>query len=534
MDSFFSRFKNVVFLVLLLLAQILGLAVQIRRPAGVDAPDSHNVSLMRHWVVAVITPVESLFLNTGHALRGGWSNYLDLRHVRENNADLHREIDGLRLQQAAIAEDAIQGHRLQTLLAFQQHYIASTVAAQVIGTSGTELSRLLYIDKGSADGLKPDQPVITPDGIVGKLRDVFPHTAQVLEINDQTSGAGVVLASTRIRAIVRGTSTGHIQINNLTPDDRVRPGDTVLTSGGDLVYPRGLPVGTIESIAPDPDHQPYTAIRLRPSANLFQLEEVLIITGTRPTLPPEALNDLAQGAAFTAQARSAAQKAAADRAAADAREAAARSAADVVADRLPSLNDPNAPINPNVPAPAPNTAAPGGVVPKPLPTLHTDRYTPGTTPSASALTPGGPHTPSSAATETPAPQHVSRSPLPAAGVDGNATPPEAAPPSTGPRPFSANPAHLPSASPNSGVPAARFHVQPGNPASSPTRPSANTPARPSTATPAHPPSRARPANERIAEPSFHLIPQTPTQTPAPNRSQPRPPSAPTTPVPTQP
>ena len=74
-------------------------------------------------------------------------------------------------------------HRLQALLSFQQHYIASTVAAQVIGTSGSELSRLLYIDKGSLDGLKPDQPVITPDGIVGKLRDVFPHTSQVLEIS---------------------------------------------------------------------------------------------------------------------------------------------------------------------------------------------------------------------------------------------------------------------------------------------------------------------------------------------------------------
>ena len=75
-------------------------------------------------------------------------------------------------------------------------------------------------------------------------------------------------------------------INNLTPDSRIKPGEQVLTSGGDQVYPRGLPVGTIESIAPDPDHQPYTLIQLRPAANLNQLEEVLVITGTQPTLPP--------------------------------------------------------------------------------------------------------------------------------------------------------------------------------------------------------------------------------------------------------
>ncbi len=106
------------------------------------------------------------------------------------------QIARLRLEHAALAEDAIQGHRLQALLDFQQHYVATTVAAQVIGTSGSELSRVvIYIDKGAKDGLKPDQAVITPDGIVGKLRDVFPHTSQVLLINDQTSGAGVLLAT---------------------------------------------------------------------------------------------------------------------------------------------------------------------------------------------------------------------------------------------------------------------------------------------------------------------------------------------------
>jgi rod shape-determining protein MreC len=272
---------------------------------------------------------------------------------------------------------------LQALLDFQQHYVASTVAAQVIGTSGNELSRVLYIDKGSKDGLKPDQAVITPDGIIGKLRDVFPHTSQVLLINDQTSGAGVLLASTRLRAILRGSSTGQIVINNLTPDSRIQVGEQVLSSGGDQVYPRGLPVGTIESIKPDPDHQPYTLIQLHPAANLNQLEEVLVITATEPTLPLPAQHDLAIGAA-TAEVQAAAAKQLADQQAA---EAAARSAAQIVADRLPSLHDPDHPET-NPAAPTSPGATPGGVVPKPLPTLHPDRYSPGSTPSAADLKPG--------------------------------------------------------------------------------------------------------------------------------------------------
>jgi rod shape-determining protein MreC len=382
MESFFTRFKNVLVLVAVLLAQTIGLAVQVRRPVDPTTPDGSSVTLIRYWAVSTVTPFEQFFHGLGYNLRHGWSNYIDLRHTRQQNHDLQEQIARLRLEQAAFAEDAIQGHRLQALLDFQQHYVSTTVAAQVIGTSGNDLSRVLYIDKGSKDGLKPDQAVITPDGIIGKLRDVFPHTSQVLLINDQTSGAGVLLASTRIRAILRGSTTGQIFINNLTPDSRIKPGEQVLSSGGDQVYPRGLPVGTIESIAPDPEHQPYTLIQLRPAANLNQLEEVLVITGTQPTLPHEAQHDLVVGATTAEAAKQLADQQAAD--------AAARSAAQIVADRLPGLHDPDHPeaaaanpTNPGAPA-----VPPVRVVVKPLPTVHPDRYTPGSTPPAADLKPG--------------------------------------------------------------------------------------------------------------------------------------------------
>jgi rod shape-determining protein MreC len=399
MESFFTRFKNVLVLVAVLLAQTIALAIQVRRPIESGAPEGNKVTLIRYWVVTVATPFERFFLGFGRNVRGGWSNYVDLRHTRQQNHDLQNEIAQLRLEQAALAEDAMQGHRLQALLDFQHHYVATTVAAQVIGTSGTDLSRVLYIDKGSKDGLKPDQAVITPDGIVGKLRDVFPHTSQVLLINDQTSGAGVLLASTRIRGILRGSATGRIQINNLTQDSRIKPGEQVLTSGGDQVYPRGLKVGTIESIVPDPDHQPYTLIQLRPAANLFQLEEVLIITGTQSELPAQAKKDLAVGAA-TAEAQAEAARVAAAEAAA---EAAAKSAAQIVADRLPSLHDPN---NPDTDAAGTSNATASksivSVAPKPQPALHPDRYTPGTVPPAATLTPGAPRS----AAATPARNNV--------------------------------------------------------------------------------------------------------------------------------
>ncbi len=400
MESFFTRFKDALVLIAILLAQTIALAIQVHRPADPNNPDSSQVRLLRLWALSIFTPFERLSTGTGHGIRYAWSNYVDLRHVRREDQDLRQEIANLRLQRAALAEDALEGQRLQALLKFSRNYVSQTVAAHVIGTSGTDQSRILILDKGAHDGLKPDMPVITPDGIVGKIRDVFPSTSQLLLINDTTAGAGVVLQSTRIRAIVHGNPLGRVLITNLTPDSRIKPGETVLTSGGDQVFPRGLPVGKIETIIPDPDHQPYTAITLHTAANLNQLEEVLIITGTASTLDPAVQQELKSEAAETAKQREdrlAAQQAA-QKAAAEA--AAAQSSAQVLAERLPSLHpdqpepDPTKPADTKDPNATPAATPPPDnspdLVPKPKPAAHPDRYSPNATPPANTLTPGAP------------------------------------------------------------------------------------------------------------------------------------------------
>jgi rod shape-determining protein MreC len=404
MDSFYTRYKNVLVLVTVLLVQTIGLAVQVRRPAESGAPDGPRVTLLRTWMIGMVTPFERFFHGIGYNTRHGWSNYIDLRHTRQQNQDLQQEIARLRLEQSELAEDARQGHRLQALLNFQQHYVIATVAAQVIGSSGTDQSRVLYIDKGAKDGLRVDQAVITPDGIVGKLRDVQSGTAQVLLINDQSSGAGVLLATTRIRAILKGSLGGQIVINNLTPDARIKPGEQVLTSGGDQVYPRGLPVGTITSVEPDVEHQPYTLIKIKPSTNLFQLEEVLIITGTQGDLPAIAQQDLAQGLK-TAEERAAAAAAAKKAAEEAAAEQAAQSAAEMVGEKLPSLHDGETKTDSTDADPAKSTDQhPAGVVPKPLPVQHPDRYSSGATPPANDLKPGAEHPTGAVAAPQPAPR----------------------------------------------------------------------------------------------------------------------------------
>jgi rod shape-determining protein MreC len=436
-----SRYKNILFLVAVLVVQIIGLAAQVRRPSanGGDAP---GVRLLRYWAIGLVSPPEKVVHGSGHGLRSLWANYLDLRHVRVQNQQLREQVSRLQLEQATLLEDARQGQRLQALLAFKEKYISTTVPAQVIGTSGTDQSRLLYIDKGANDGLKPDMAVITPDGIVGKLKDVFAHTSQVLLISDQTSGAGVLLEQTRLRGVLRGNPLGQPQIINLLPDDRVKPGDRVVTSGGDQIFPRGLPVGVVEQVVSDSSNPPYVDILIKPAANLGHLEELLVITQSGDEMPAKEKQDLAQSVAAGALAET------------------QQRASDILAERLPGLTETSAladsPVNAKSLAALPDPET----LPKlhPPPTYHADHYSPDATPPASALTPGqavtDPKYAPVPASEAPAVERPKRPvTAPATAADGEApvarpkhaattttTPGDTADPAVAPKPKALKPA----------------------------------------------------------------------------------------------
>ena len=281
MENFFTRYRNAGILVLLLFAQVVGLAVQVRRTS-----ESGSTSLIRFWVVSAITPLEKALVNTNQGVRNVWRNYFYLRGVRRENRELKEQIERLRIEQVRLSEDAAQARRLQALLGFKEQYIAQTVAAQVIGSSGSDQSHVVYIDKGSNDGIKPDMAVITPDGIVGKVLRVVHSSAQVLLINDPSSGVGAILQSSRLQGILQGTAAGEVMLRYVMSDEKVAPGDQVLTSGGDRIFPKGLPVGSVEQTNPGSDL--FLNIRVKPAADLSRLEEVLVVSKVVENTPSTA------------------------------------------------------------------------------------------------------------------------------------------------------------------------------------------------------------------------------------------------------
>jgi rod shape-determining protein MreC len=273
MESFLGRYRNLTILVGVLFLQVLGLAMQVKRSG-----DSENTRLIRVWAVDAVTPFERLLVWGQTGSGNLWHNYFYLRGVRAENRELKQQIDQMRLEQVRLSEDAGQARRLQTLLGFKEQFIekGDTVAAQVIGTSGNDLSQSIYIDKGSNEGVKADMAVITADGIVGKVLHAYSTTAQVLMINDQTSGVGAMLEKTRVQGVVKGTANASVVLERVMSDEKVSPGDVVLSSGGDQIFPKGLPVGIVARVSPG--HEMFLNIQVKPAADLSRLEEVLVVT----------------------------------------------------------------------------------------------------------------------------------------------------------------------------------------------------------------------------------------------------------------
>ena len=422
MESVLGRYRNLVILVGVLFLQVLGLAMQVKRAGNEEG----NTRLIRIWAVGAITPFERALVWVQSGTGNIWHNYFYLRGVRAENRQLKDQIEQMRIQQVRLSEDAAQARRLQTLLAFKEQFISRTVAAQVIGSSGSDLSRVVYIDKGENAGIMRDMAVMTSDGIVGKVLLVYPSVSQVLLINDQSSGVGAIIEKTRLQGVLRGTANGEVELERVMSDEQVPVGETVLTSGGDQIFPKGLPIGTVTKVGSGKDL--FLNIMIKPAANLSKLEEVLVLVEKQE------------------------------------RQATAENgvrvrAADILAQRLPSVPDkPAADANAVEGAKAATKPASASTAPKPAGTASAVGSQAAKTPSAGTKVPGAP-----AANGTPSvPKNVQKSvrnvaPPPSIVTEPKPDAAQTAPASSQPKP--ADPATPTAPPPNSQPPNAESSPQ---------------------------------------------------------------------------
>ena len=199
MVGIFSRHRSLALLASVVLAQLLLLAFQIKR--------DHDVRLIRYWAVGIMSPVERGGTWGFSGMRGIWTGYIDLHNARNGKS-------AACAPKWASCSCAIANSRARPtkrsasarLLNFREaHPEAPILAAQVIGASADSTSHTLFINRGTRDHIRNNMAVVTPDGVVGKIVEAFPSTAQVLLINDKESGVGALFAASRTHGVVKGS-----------------------------------------------------------------------------------------------------------------------------------------------------------------------------------------------------------------------------------------------------------------------------------------------------------------------------------------
>ena len=276
MESFLNRYRNITVLLLVIFAQLVLLAVQVK--------NDQDVRFIRAWTVTAISPLARLM----EALRGSSigfvRNYITLHDADAENRRLKAENDRYKLEIIFLNNELNTADRAQALELFQKRTPSKTLAASVFSTGIGSSRKVVYVDRGSASGVMREMAVVTPDGIIGKVTAVYPTASEVLLITDPMFAAGVVSGKTHAHGTLKGTGTSLCKVDFVAFEDKVEPGDWFYTSGDDRIFPRGMPVGVVKAVRPG---QPYREITLDPSGMVRgSPDDVLIVVeGVHQEIP---------------------------------------------------------------------------------------------------------------------------------------------------------------------------------------------------------------------------------------------------------
>jgi rod shape-determining protein MreC len=277
MEALLNRYRGLTVLLVVVFAQLILVAYQVKT--------NQDVRLLRVWSVSSVAPMARLLeAVTGGASRG-FSDYFLLMGTRQENRRLSAEVDRLKMENRYFRRELGTAERAEALRLFQATLPSRTIAVRVIGAAPGFNSKVVFVDRGSATGVKAGMAVINPDGVVGRVSAAYPTSSQVLLITDQSFSVGVVSAKNRVEGILKGLGRSDCGIYYIPRDEKVEVGEWFYTSGEDRIFPRGLPVGRVKTVGGD---KTYKEILLVPSGPARGMEELLVVLeGVHQSLPAE-------------------------------------------------------------------------------------------------------------------------------------------------------------------------------------------------------------------------------------------------------
>ena len=268
-------------------ANIIAVAVFLAAFLGIVLLSSRNPQRLQSGFLSIVSP----FLRKGSEFDSRWKNYKaglkKLDGLEADNQRLKVESDLLRASNQALRGVEAENIRLKAALGYEGQAPFALVPARVIGRSPSNWWNTINIDKGSEDGVQKDMPVVTPDGLVGKVDIVVAHSARVLLVSDENCKVAASVEATKEQGIVMVEVRGQRTSNNIQPTMTLnflsrfaplQPGQKVLTSEAGGVYPPGISIGRIVEFKPrELDGQAV----IEPSVEIAALSDVFVITGMK-------------------------------------------------------------------------------------------------------------------------------------------------------------------------------------------------------------------------------------------------------------
>lgn len=257
--------------------------------AGGVALGKYQITFTERFVTTLLAPVEYVVTKIGYSLRQVGSFSGQLMTVYRDNQALRAENTELRQNSIDNTEILAENIRLRAMLDYKKGATQfDLVAATVIGRDPGSWTSTIVINRGTADGIAKDMPVITPQGLAGSIVNVYSNTAKVQLILDPRSAVGSLVQRTesRVAAIVEGYGPNPLtpRMVNLARDADIIKGDKIITSGFGGIYPKGLLVGEVTDIVNEEGGLLKYAI-LKPAVDFDRLEEVFVIVRSREPIP---------------------------------------------------------------------------------------------------------------------------------------------------------------------------------------------------------------------------------------------------------
>jgi len=269
-----ARYRRAIILTTALILAFLLMTLQVRQERAV-------VAVTRQAILLVMTPFIKVTSVVVGSVTDVWRDYVDLRGMQRENKRLRQEVGTLSRRIEQLEEQALETQRLQRLLALREVPQAQALTARVAGKDATNWFKTILVDRGGLDGVRRNQPVVAPDGLVGRVVEVTPSSAKVQLLTDPVSAVGGLVQRTRVTGIVSGNLGAGTRVRYLPLMADVAVGDLVVTSGMGGVFPKGIPIGRLTAVERRSGAL-FQEASLQPTVDLSRLEEVLILTSPPP------------------------------------------------------------------------------------------------------------------------------------------------------------------------------------------------------------------------------------------------------------